>query len=317
MTPELAHYGTMALVVAANAIGVGIGQGIASKASLDAINIQPSARSEILKTSIVGMALIETAAVMGVTIGFILLFQTQQLVASIYASYAELGIAFAVSLSGFVLGLVSAWPAQQACLAIARQPFFNQKIFRFMLITQTIIQTPIIFGFIVAMFIKEQAILATSLAESLRLMACGLCIGLGSIGPAIGLATFARSACKSLGINRNAYNKILTFMFVSEAIIETPLIFALIVSILLINTSITDNNLTSAFALLGASLSIGIGTLGAGISSGKTSAAACEQIALNPDNYPVLSRASLFAQGIIDTCAIYSLLIALLLYGKH
>ena len=69
----------------------------------------------------------------------------------------NLGIAFAISLSGFVLGLVSALPAQQAVLAIARQPFFSQKIFRFMLITQSIIQTPIVFGFIIAMFIKDQA----------------------------------------------------------------------------------------------------------------------------------------------------------------
>lgn len=316
MTPELAHYGTIALVVGVNAIGVGIGQGNASKASIDAINIQPSARSEILKTAIVGMALIETAAIMGITIAFILFFQTQQQTPSAYASYAELGIACAISFSGLILGLVAAWPTQQACLAIARQPFFGQKIFRFMLVTQTIIQTPIIFGFIVAMFIKEQAMLVTTLAESIRLIACGLCIGLGSIGPAIGLATFAQTACRSLGVNRNAYNKLLTFTFISEAIIETPLIFSLIIAILLINTTLVGDDVTGACALLGAALSIGLGTIGAGISSGKTAAAACEQIALHPENYSALSRASMFAQGIIDTCAIYSLLIALLLYSK-
>lgn len=317
MTPELAHYSTIALVVGVNAIGVGIGQGNASKASIDAINIQPSARSEIMKSSIVGMALIETAAIMGITIAFILFFQTQQQTPSAYASYAELGIACAISFSGFVLGLVAAWPAQEACLAIARQPFFGQKIFRFMLITQTIIQTPIIFGFIVAMFIKDQALLVTTLPESIRLIACGLCIGLGSIGPAIGLATFARTACRSLGVNRNAYNKLLTFTFMSEAIIETPLIFSLIVAILLINTTIVGDNIAGACALLGAALSIGLGTIGAGISSGKTAAAACEQIALHPENYATLSRASMFAQGVIDTCAIYALLIALMLYRAH
>jgi len=306
------HYSTIALTVAINSLGVGIGEGIASLAALRAINKQPSASSDIMKTAVFGMALIETAAIMGVIISIMLIFGTPTGSVSLYTSLAEVGIMLAICLAGLVIGIVSAFPVQQACHAIARQPFFSTKIARFMLITQSIIQTPIIFGFLIAVYIHEQAHLATTLSEGVRLLACGLSIGLGSIGPAIGLAHFAKVACRSLGINRSAYPKLLTFTFLSEAIIETPIIFAMIVS-LLIMISTPNPKLATAIALISAAFSIGIGTFGTGISSGRTAAQACHQIARNPEQANVLSKVSMFAQGLMDTIAIYALLVALAL----
>ena len=65
--------------------------------------------------------------------------------------------------------------------------------------------------------------------------------------------------------------------------------------------------------MLAAGLCTGIGTFGPGISSGKTASAACHQIAVNPEHHGMLSKVSIFAQGLIDTSAIYALLISLLL----
>ncbi len=283
-----------------------------SSTALDAINRQPNARMDITKAAILGLALIETSALMGTVFAFLLLLFTKQNVQTLYAGLAELGIALAICLPGLVLGIVSSFPAQAACIAIARQPFFSQKILRFMLITQSLIQTPIIFGFIIAFFIKDQAVVAGTLRESFRLIASGLCIGLGSIGPAIGLALFAKAACQGLGINRKAYNKLLSFTFISQAIIETPIIFSLVISVslLFIMPKTVDENILEGIAMLAAGLCMGIGTIGPGISSGQTAASACLQIALNPENHGVLSRLSMFAQGVIETCAIYAILIA-------
>ncbi len=307
----LFHYGTVALTVAITAIGVGLGEGLASIAIFRAINIQPQAQADIMRTAVLGMALIETAAIMGITMALVVLLGSPEGVVSLNASVAELGIVFAICLSGFVLGVVSALPVQQACLSIARQPFFGQKITRFMLIAQSMIQTPIIFGFIVAMYIKDNALGAASMYESIRLLACGLSVGLGSIGPAIGLAHFAKTACRSVGINRDAYNKLLTFTLVSEAIIETPIIFSMVIALLLMNME--SPSLVVSISMLSAALSIGLGTLGAGISSGRTAAQAAYQIALNPAQSGLLSRVSMFAQGLMDTIAIYALLISITL----
>jgi len=306
------HYGTIVLSVALTSLGVGIGEGLASQAAIDAINRQPEAKSVITRTALIAMALIDTAAILGVILAAMLIFN--QPATSMYAHTAELGIAFAIGISGLVLGLTSSLPAQQTMLSLARQPFFSQQIFRFMLVTLSTIQTPIIFGFIIAILIKGQAAQVTTFTDSMRLIASGLCIGLGSIGPSIGLGIFTKTACQGVGINRNAYNKLFSFTLISEAIIETPIIFALIISLLLIFTNVPEDNMFTALTMFASALCIGIGTIGAGIGSGKTASAACHNIARNPQQYSLLSATSMLAQGLIDTSAIYALIISLLLF---
>jgi F0F1-type ATP synthase membrane subunit c/vacuolar-type H+-ATPase subunit K len=310
---DYVHFATVALTVAINAIGVGVGQGLTSSAAIEGINHQPSARNEITRTAILSIALIETAAVMGTFISVILLLQARHNNNSYYGGLAEIGIAFAICCSGFVLGLVSALPARAACLAVSRQPFFSQQITRFMMISLSLLQTPIIFGLIVSLFIQGQAATIETMRDSLRLIASGLCIGFGSIGPAIGLALFAQTACRGIGINRDAYRQIFSFTLISQAIIETPIIFSLIVSIGLLFLVPYSDSLIDGIALLAAGICTGLGTIGPGISSGRTATAACEQIAINPETYTVLSRVSMFAQGLIETSAIYAVLISFLL----
>jgi F0F1-type ATP synthase membrane subunit c/vacuolar-type H+-ATPase subunit K len=261
---------------------------------------------------ILGSALIETAAIMSLLISIILLWQSK-MTHTLYTGISTLGIALAICITAFITGIVSALPAQQACLSLARQPFFTGNIIRLMLITQSIIQTPIVFGFIIAMLIKGQLSSVNTLADSLRLLGAGIAIGIGSIGPSIGLAHFAQTVCAGLGINRDAYHKLLSFTFLSEAIIETPVIFALVIGISLLMIPIPQGTLLTGIAMLSAGCCMGLGTIGAGISSGKASAAACHQIALTPEKHMVLTRLSIFAQGLIDTSAIYALLISLLL----
>lgn len=304
------HFGTVALTVAINSIGVGLGEGLTSRSALEAINKQPSAQNEIGRVAILGTALIETSAIIGVSISLYLLLGSRGIPQTLATNVAEIGIALAICLSGFVIGLASSFPAREACGAIARQPFFADKILRFMLITQSIIQTPIIFGFIIAMFIRFQATNINTIPQALVLIAAGLCIGLGSVGPAIGLASFAKQACRGLGINRKAYGNLMSFTFVSQAIIETPMIFALLVSLMLIVLP-QNPTLLSGVAFIGAALCMGLGTLGPGIASGKTASAACYQIALKPELYGTISKVSMFGQGLIDTCAIYTFLIAI------
>ncbi len=302
------HYGTIASCIAITAIGVGIGEGLTGQAAIAALEIQPHAKSEIGKVNILGAALVETAGIIASAIALIILMSKQTITE--FTGIASLGIAFAICITGFVVGLLSAKPAQAAVLAVARQPFSSQRIGRFMLISQSIIQSPIIFAFIISMFIRAQSAYVASLPDALRLLSAGLCISLGSIGPVMGLAHFAQYACNGLGYNRNAYGKILTFTFISQAIIETPIILSLVISIFICFSFVGDN-MIAGVAFLAAALCMGFGTFGPGISSGKTAAQACKQIAINPDIYSTVSKVSIFGQGVIDTAAIYAFLVAM------
>jgi F-type H+-transporting ATPase subunit c len=310
-TPVFLHYATLAFIVGLTSIGVGIGQGIATTGALQALNIQPLARPDIIRCLVLGLALIETAAIIGITIVFMLFFSITPSTLSLHGSIAELGILCAMSFSGFTLGMVSAFPVRDSCLSLARQPFFSQKIMRFMLIVLSIIQSPIIFSFIIAISIKDQIMATAGLSDALRLLGAGLSIGLGCIGPAIGIALFAKTACKCIGLNRTVYNTLVTFTLISEAMIETPIIFSMVIALMLIGYPAPT--LLRGCALLGAGLCIGIGTMSTGISSGRVASVACENIVAAPEKYALISRASLFAQGIMETIAIYALLVALAL----
>ncbi len=314
LTLIVLYFIAVASVVAITSIAVGWGESVICKEALNCINIQPSAKTEINKAMLLGTALTETSAIIGLVIGIILFSKS---IDSVYMGLPLLGIAIAIVLPGFTAGIYSATPISQACHAITRQPFFSNKIINTMLITTSFIQTPVIFGFIIALFIFYQMPHCTNQTQAIALLASGLSIGVGSIGSIIGLSHYARAACASIGYNRNAYFRVITFTFISQALVETPVIFALITALLILNTNISHASWVSSIALISAALCTGISNIAPSISSGKTAATACEKITMNPEQYSQISKASLIAQGMLDSFAIYGWAISLFILLKR
>ncbi len=304
------HYGTLGLTIATTSIGAGIGEGLAGVAAIQAIDRQPHAYSDILRISIITTALIETTAIIGLFAAIMLLRTPTETAA--YTFVAEIGIGLALCLSGLVIGIGSGFPAQEAILAISRQPLMASKILGFTIITQALVQTPIIAGFVVALLIKNFALTADCLPEALRLIAAGLCIGIGGIGPSLGLARFAQQASRSMGLCKEAYQRVLSFSLISQTLIETPLIFALIVSLMIFFflPPLVETQLMIGIGAIAAAIAAGLGTLGTGISSGLVAGAACEKLATH-ETSTALSRTSMFAQALIETTTLYAMLISL------
>jgi F-type H+-transporting ATPase subunit c len=69
--------------------------------------------------------------------------------------------------------------------------------------------------------------------EAMRLLGAGLAIGLGAIGPGIGVGILGFGAMQALGRNPEARGAILTNMMVAIAFTEAISIYALIVAIIL------------------------------------------------------------------------------------
>lgn len=309
---EFFYYITVALPVVFSTLGAGIGQGLIGRKALEAIHVQPEASEQISKICIIGTALTETTGILGIVTSLMLLISPMT-IDPYYGTLGLLGIALAVGVSGFIVGITSSLPAQAACESTARQPFMHTKILNLMLITQTLIMTPNIFGFLIALLIKNKISAATTLPLALQLFASGLSIGLGCIGPAIGLSLFAYAACSAIGYNKKAFGKILTFTFIAEAIIETPLIFALLIALSIISINIQDMSFIKSFSLVAAAICIAISTIAPGISSGRIGATTCQQISLHTHQYAALSKTTMLALALIDTCAIYGLLTSIML----
>lgn len=306
----LIHFLVIAAITAFTGLGVSIGQGILSRSAFAAINRQPAIKSDINRTTLIALALTETAALLGLVFAILLFLKTPT---NQYAALAELGIGFALALPGFIIGIVSALPARTGLLSIARQPFISRKITNLILLLQSLIQTPLIFGFVLAFVIRAQLDSITTLGQGLTFLASGLCVGLGSIGPLIGSGIFTQNACFTVGLNKQGYSKVLSFTVISQAIIETPILFSGVIAFWLVTVARHPLSTTAGIIYLAAACAMAVGTFSAGISSGRTARAAGDQIILNLNNYASLSRTSLFAQAFIDTCVIYAFIVALML----
>lgn len=69
--------------------------------------------------------------------------------------------------------------------------------------------------------------------EGLKLLAAGLAIGLGAIGPGIGVGILAGKALEAIGRNPEAEGKIRTNMVLGIAFAEAIAIYALVVALIL------------------------------------------------------------------------------------
>ena len=66
--------------------------------------------------------------------------------------------------------------------------------------------------------------------EATRLLATALAIGLGVVGPGIGIGMIGRGAMEAIGRNPEAANKVLVPMLIVAAFAEAIAIYALVIA---------------------------------------------------------------------------------------
>jgi len=72
-----------------------------------------------------------------------------------------------------------------------------------------------------------------ALVDALRLLGAGLAIGLGAIGPGIGIGILMAGALEAMGRNPDASSNIQTNMILGVAFAEAIAIYALVVALIL------------------------------------------------------------------------------------
>jgi F-type H+-transporting ATPase subunit c len=70
-------------------------------------------------------------------------------------------------------------------------------------------------------------------AEGLKAIATSIAIGLGAIGPALGIGILAGKAMEAIGRNPEASSKILPAMLLAMAFAEAVAIYALVVALII------------------------------------------------------------------------------------
>ncbi|GAB4249802.1 ATP synthase F0 subunit C [Deferrisoma sp.] len=203
--------------------------------------------------------------------------------------------------------------AGRAAEAIARQPGAAQEILRTMLVGQAVAESASIFALVVALLLlfgPQQGGALTAVS----LFSAGLCMGAGAFGPGVGSGFPSAAACEAIGRNPRHAGRITTTMLVAQAVAQTPSIFALLVSFLLLfRVPPAPPSLSAAAALLGAAISAGAAATGPGIGAGFAGAAACHGVARRPERAGLLLRTMLVGQAVSQSTAVYGLVVALVL----
>lgn len=231
------------------------------------------------------------------------------------AAFAGGGLCMGVGAIGAAIG--EGRTAAEANLAISRNTKMAGDIFKSMLIGQAIAESASIFALVIAMILLFTKFPAESYITVAAIVSAGLSMGFGAMGSGIGAGYPAGAACTGMSRQPAMSGKLTTNMLIGSAVCQTPSIFALVVSFILIFTDFSAVPVSPGWAaLLGAGLAIGLGAIGSGIGGGIVAEASSEGIARQPLTITNVTNVMLLGQAIAQTPAILGLLISFILIYK-
>jgi len=292
-----------ALVAITGAI-VALVQGTIARSVLIALHEQPAVEATLKRASLTALVIVETSVILaGISAVFLLLGREH------ITSYQAIGAAIALIVPAAIAAYASMAPAREALFAIARQPFLSNKIITTLLISLTVIQTPVILGFITGLIMSVRA--PFTMAHGLSYIAGGIAVGVGSVGPLLGLSRFGAAVCRAIGRNPTAHTPLVPFLFVGQALIETPSLLALIIALALIVLPPRTDTVLEGIIRIIAGITTALVTVGPGLASGRTAGSAAREIGKEPEKSRIIMQLSLITQTIIDTGALYGIVAAL------
>ena len=136
-------------------------------------------------------------------------------------------------------------------------------------------------------------------------LGAGLAIGLSGLGAAIWEGLLGKAAVEVLWKNPRIQGTLLTYMVLWAALVETAAIYGLIVAFQIIGHPWLD-----PMNAIGAGLAIWLAAMGMGIGEGYMVGGSLDAINRNPENKNAVVQFMILSTALIETCAIYGLIIA-------
>jgi len=230
------------------------------------------------------------------------------------AAFTGGGMAMGFGAIGAAIG--EGYTAADANEAIGRNPEQSGDIFKSMLVGQAIAESAAIFALVIALMLLFTKSPSHILSVPV-LLGAGLCMGLGAIGSGVGSGFPAGAACKGMSRQPAMSSRLTTNMLIGSAVCQTPAIFSLVVSFILLFTDFSANPVSPTWAaILGAGISSGFGAIGSGLGGGLVAQASCEGIARQPLTVTPVTNVMLLGQAVTQTTAIYALLVSFILMFK-
>lgn len=220
------------------AVGPGVGMGMAAATAVEGMGRQPRTSSELYRVMLIGQGAASTPPTFALVVAILLLFGpggADQLV----QGFAGLAAGISIGAASFASGVGSALPASRACEAIARQPHLRRTFTALMLIGQAVSQTPLIFALLVSFMLifTVNANVDAGLVEYVAVLAAGICMGFGAVGPSVGSGMAAESAIMAIRYHRDpesAVGPLTRVMLLGLAVAQSTSIYALVITLVLL-----------------------------------------------------------------------------------
>jgi F-type H+-transporting ATPase subunit c len=302
------------LAMGLGAVGAAIGEGYTAGEANTAVSRNPGDSGDIFKNMLVGQAVAESASIFALVIAILMLFLDVPII-SLLQGAALLGAGLCMGFGAVGSGVGSGFPGGQACLGISRQPSAASRLTTNMLIGSAVCQTPAIFSMVVALMLMFMNFNQLPVNPTwAALLGAGLSTGLAAIGSGYGGGLAAGASCEGIARQPESVGNVTTVMLVGQAVAQTPSIFGLLVSFILLFKSFPESStLQAAMALLAAGLCMGFGGIGPGIGNGMAAQGAVKWVARNIKQAAGLMRLMLVGQAVSQSTAIYAMVIALVL----
>ena len=310
---NFAAYLGAGVAIGFGAVGAAIGEGYTAAQANVAVARNPQLSGELFKNMLVGQAVAESASIFALVIAVLLLFVDTG--SSAIKAAALCGAGLSMGFGAVGSGLGSGFPGGQACIGIARQPGVSARLTTNMLIGSAVCQTPAIFSMVVALMLIFMDFSAQPLQPTwAALIGAGLSTGLAAIGSGYGGGVAAGASCEGVARQPRSVGPVTTTMLVGQAVSQTPSIFGLLVSFVLMFKSFpAATSLGAPMALLAAGICMGFGGIGPGIGNGMTAEGAVRWVARSMDHSGELMRTMLVGQAVAQSTAIYAMVISLVL----
>ncbi len=231
------------------------------------------------------------------------------------AAFAGGGMAMGFGAIGAAVG--EGFTAATANAAISRNPKMAGEVLKSMLVGQAIAESASIFALVVSMIMLFSKFSAASAVTVCAIFAAGLSMGLGAVGAGVGSGLPAGSACEGMVRQPAMSGRLMTNMLIGSAVCQTPSIFALVVSFILLFSNFSNYPVWPAWAaVLGAGISSGLSAIGSGVGGGIVARESSLGIARQPNAVTPVTNVMLLGQAITQTPAILGLLVSFILIFK-
>ncbi|MDP5038870.1 MAG: hypothetical protein NWP80_00300 [Candidatus Gracilibacteria bacterium] len=296
---EFLNYIGPGLAIGLAGLGVAIGQGILTKRAIELIGKTPSMGKTFLTITILGIALVESAAIYGFVLAF------QMLATDGLGLYSSIAAGLAIGLAGLGAGWGEGQLVAGGLSAISRNPEMKNKILTFMVLFIALVEVTAIYGFIIANKIISVG------GDNLAAIGAGLAIGLAGLGVGIGRGYLSEGSLETMGKNPKMMSYLLTVSILGVALVESAAIYAWIISYKILWSDVA----ISGIAAIGAGLAIGLAGLGAGLGEGLLVKGAIKGINNSPEHKNQILTYMILFVALVETAAIYGLIISFKLLG--